>query len=129
MVLTTFLVTSFLWAVALFAASMVMVAMRISPMQSLLTALVPDARRGLLMSLAVGIGQVGIGLGSFIAGISFIEYGYLSNTVIGAASVIIMAVLVQKGLPEPELKSSPREDEAAASDSAESADVARAPSP
>jgi hypothetical protein len=82
------------------------------------------------MSLAVGIGQVGIGLGSVIAGISFIEYGYLSNTVIGAASVIVMAVLVQKGLPEPELKSSPRGgDGAAASDSPETADVARAPSP
>jgi len=92
--------------VALFALSMVMVAMRISPLQSLLTALVPDARRGLLMSLAVGIGQVGIGLGSFIAGISFVEYGYFSNTVIGALSVVLMAALVQFGLPEPELPSS-----------------------
>jgi predicted MFS family arabinose efflux permease len=106
MVLTTFVVTNFFWAVALFALSMVMVAMRISPLQSLLTALVPDARRGLLMSLAVGIGQVGIGLGSFIAGISFVEYGYFSNTVIGALSVVLMAALVQFGLPEPELPSS-----------------------
>ena len=129
MVLTTFLVTSFLWAVALFAASMVMVAMRISPMQSLLTALVPDARRGLLMSLAVGIGQVGIGLGSFIAGISFIEYGYLSNTVIGAASVILMAGLVQFGLPEPKLQ--PADDETppeAPADEASKDPVAQAPS-
>lgn len=115
MVLTTFVVTNFFWAVALFALSMVMVAMRISPLQSLLTALVPDARRGLLMSLAVGIGQVGIGLGSFIAGISFVEYGYFSNTVIGALSVVLMAALVQFGLPEPELPSSAETSSAEAS--------------
>ena len=115
MVLTTVVVTNFFWAVALFALSMVMVAMRISPLQSLLTALVPDARRGLLMSLAVGIGQVGIGLGSFIAGISFVEYGYFSNTVIGALSVVLMAALVQFGLPEPELPSSAETSSAEAS--------------
>jgi predicted MFS family arabinose efflux permease len=115
MVLTTFVVTSFLWAVALFGLSMIMVAMRISPLQSLLTALVPDARRGLLMSLAVGIGQVGIGLGSFIAGISFVEYGYFSNTVIGAVSVVLMAVLVQIGLPEPGRSTSDDDPDASAS--------------
>jgi predicted MFS family arabinose efflux permease len=94
---------------------MIMVAMRISPLQSLLTALVPDARRGLLMSLAVGIGQVGIGLGSFIAGISFVEYGYFSNTVIGAVSVVLMAVLVQIGLPEPGRSTSDDDPDASAS--------------
>lgn len=131
MVLTTFVVTNFLWAVALFALSMVMVAMRISPLQSLMTALVPDARRGLLMSLAVGIGQVGIGLGSFMAGISFVQYGYVSNTVIGAGSVILMAVLVQKGLPEPKLRgvSDGRSEQAASSSEEGTApDVAQAPS-
>ena len=51
MVLTTFVVADFVSALFLFALSMVAVAMRISPLQSLLTALVPDARRGLLMSL------------------------------------------------------------------------------
>lgn len=112
MVLTTLLVTDFISAVVLFALSMVAVAMRISPLQSLLTALVPDARRGLLMSLAVGIGQVGIGLGSFIAGVAFVRYGYFSNTVIGALSVILMAVLVQKGLPEPRLATRASEGEA-----------------
>jgi MFS family permease len=130
MVLTTFVVTNFFWAVALFALSMVMVAMRISPLQSLLTALVPDARRGLLMSLAVGIGQVGIGLGSFIAGISFVEYGYFSNTVIGALSVVLMAALVQFGLPEPELPSSPKTPSAETSDDEPARDaIAPAASP
>ncbi len=109
MVLTPFVIVNFFSAVVLFALAMVAVAMRISPLQSLLTALVPDARRGLLMSLAVGIGQVGIGLGSFIAGVTFVQYGYVSNTAIGALSVVLMAALVHRALPEPRLASAPSE--------------------
>lgn len=104
MMATTYLVVDFFWAAVLFALAMVMVAVRISPLQSLMTALVPDHRRGILMSLAVAIGQVGIGIGSFIAGITFAEYGYFSNTIIGGLSVVLMAVLVQVVLPEPEMQ-------------------------
>jgi predicted MFS family arabinose efflux permease len=101
MSLTTFLIHSMLVAYILFALAMVMVAMRISPLQSLMTELVPSDRRGVLMSLAVSIGQVGIGIGGAAAGIAFTRFGYVSNTVTGAVAILAMAVLVQTSLPEP----------------------------
>jgi predicted MFS family arabinose efflux permease len=102
MLATTYVVDGMWVAYGFFAAAMVMVAMRISPIQSLLSALVPAQRRGLLMSLAVAIGQVGISIGAAVAGLTFTEYGYLSNTVIGAVAILLMAGLVVVGLPEPD---------------------------
>ena len=74
-----------------------MVAMRISPFQSLLTA----QRRGTLMSLAVGVGQIGVGISGTVAGLTYTEYGYFGNTVAGAVALLLMALLVQRRLPEP----------------------------
>lgn len=101
MVLTTYLINSMWMAYILFGASMIMIAMRISPLQSLMTALVEERRRGALLSLAVAIGQVGIGLGGAFAGMAYTRYGYVSNTIVGAVSILAMAWLVQKALPEP----------------------------
>ena len=102
MLATTYVIASIWVAYALFALAMVMVAMRISPLQSLMTALVSDARRGILMSLAVAVGQVGVGLGAAVAGLAYTSYGYVSSTVLAAASILVMAALVQFVLPEPE---------------------------
>lgn len=101
MLLTTFVISNIWVAYVMFGLAMIMVAMRISPLQSLLTALVPDERRGMLMSLSIAIGQVGIGLGSAFAGFAYISYGYLSNTIIAAISLVLMAALVLYGMPEP----------------------------
>ncbi|WP_456427293.1 MFS transporter [Rhodocaloribacter sp.] len=101
MLATTYVVTNMWVAYGMFALAMVMVAMRMSPLQSLLTALAPAQRRGILMSLAVAIGQLGIGIGGAVAGLAYTEYGYLSNTVIAAVSIGLMAWLVQRYLPEP----------------------------
>src|SRR5690625_158567 len=101
MLLTTPLVTSLLAAYVMFAAAMVTVGMRISPLQSLLTALVADNRRGTLMSLAVACGQVGIGVGSSVAGLVYARFGYFSNTVVGAIAILLMALLVYRVIPEP----------------------------
>ena len=98
---TTYVITSFFSAALFFALTMAMVAMRISPFQSLLTALVSGERRGIMMSLAVGIGQLGNGLGSSVAGLTYTAYGYASNTLIGGLAVFLMALIVQKELPEP----------------------------
>jgi MFS family permease len=98
-----YLIDGFAMAAFLFFLAMIAVGIRISPLQALLTALVVDARRGLLMGLAVGFGQVGFGVGSFIAGLTYGPYGYASNTVMGAISVLLMAAIVQWGLPEPDL--------------------------
>ena len=96
------------WSAAfLFFLAMASVGIRIGPLQSLLTALVSDSRRGLLMGLAMSIGQAGFGIGSFIASSTYPFYGYTSNTLLGAAVTFGMAVLVYRGLPEPRLGTRP----------------------
>ena len=102
MILTTYVITNLYIAYLLFGVAMVMVAMRMSPLQALMTAIVTDERRGILMSLAIAVGQVGFGLGSAIAGPTFTKYGYLSNTAGGAFCLLLMAGVVYYFLPEPD---------------------------
>ena len=94
-------IAGFTSAATLFFLAMIAVGIRISPLQSLLTALVPDRARGLLMGLAVSVGQAGFGIGSFFASATYGAYGYASNAVAGAAATVFMAGLVHWGLPEP----------------------------
>ena len=101
MLATTLLIKSQWVAYPLFFFTMVLVAMRISPFSALLTALVPDQSRGSLMSLTVALGQVGFGLGGALAGPFYARFGYSSNTVIGAISVLGMGLMVWFLVPEP----------------------------
>ncbi len=102
MLLTT-VVTRTVWmAYILFFVVMVLVAMRISPFSALLTALVSDERRGSLMSFTIALGQVGFAVGAAAAGPLFTRFGYGSNTVLGALSVLSMALVVAYLVPEPE---------------------------
>ncbi|MEX0746779.1 MAG: MFS transporter, partial [Rhodothermales bacterium] len=101
MIVTTYLATSMWVAYLLFAFAMAMVAMRMSPLQSLITALVEGKQRGTLLALTVAIGQVGIGISSAIAGPLYTKYGYVSNTLLGSVSILLMALLVWRRLPEP----------------------------
>ena len=101
MVATTFLVNGKWIAYVFFGLAMVMIAMRISPFQALITALVSADRRGILMSLSIAIGQVGMGAGSALAGVAYEHFGYFSNTVLGATSMLIMAFVVARYIPEP----------------------------
>ncbi|HEX7070481.1 MAG TPA: MFS transporter [Rhodothermales bacterium] len=104
MLLTTYVVTNMWTAYAMFAVSMIMVGMRISPLQSLMSELVTAERRGILMSLAVGIGQIGIGISGAVAGFVYSGFGYLSSTFMGASAILLMAFLVRQFLPEPDLQ-------------------------
>lgn len=104
LVSTVTVVTSAITAYVFFFASMVLVAMRISPFSALLTALVSDERRGSLMSLTVALGQLGFALGGAIAGPLYAGIGYQSNTYFAAASVLIMGLIVWFFIPEPELE-------------------------
>jgi predicted MFS family arabinose efflux permease len=104
MVLTTTLVTGPKTAYVYFFLTMILVAMRISPFSALLTALVSDERRGSLMSLTVALGQLGFALGGAIAGPLYAGFGYGSNTVLGAVSVLIMGLIVWFFIPEPEAR-------------------------
>ena len=118
-----FLITGFTVAAILFFLAMIMVGVRISPLQSLLTALVPSQKRGLLMGLAISVGQAGFGIGSLAASATYGPYGYVSNALAGAAATVLMAALVHWGLPEPSL----RPDEAADGPAPETPNVAEAP--
>jgi predicted MFS family arabinose efflux permease len=84
-----------------FFVVMALVAMRISPFSALLTALVSDERRGSLMSLTIALGQVGFAVGGAAAGLFYAGYGYASNTVLGAISVLLMGLIVWFLVPEP----------------------------
>ena len=101
--LTTFVITNMWFAYLIFAVAMVMVAMRLSPLQSLLTALVPDEQRGILMSLVVAVGQVGIGISGAVAGPIYTEFGFFYNTLWGAFFIFMMAFFVWRSLPEPKI--------------------------
>ncbi len=103
MLLTTVLVRNMTLAYPVFFAVMVLVAMRISPFSALLTALVPDNRRGVLMSFSVALGQVGFAVGGAIAGPLFAGPGYASNTILGAVAVLGMGIIVWLRVPEPKV--------------------------
>ncbi|TNE72865.1 MFS transporter [bacterium] len=100
---STLLITTFTIAYPVFFLIMVLVAMRISPFQALLTALVDSKQRGALMSLMIGIGQVGFGLGGAIAGPIYLHGGFAMNSIIGGTTILIMAFLVWRFLPEPKV--------------------------
>ncbi len=104
MTLTTFIIRSVWVAYAVFFVTMVLVAMRMSPISALLTALVSDDRRGSLMSLAVATGQVGFAVGSAIAGPLYSALGFVTDTLLGAVAVVAMATVVGYLVPEPELE-------------------------
>jgi predicted MFS family arabinose efflux permease len=101
MLATVPVVTNLVSAYVIFFLTMVLVAMRVSPFSALLTALVRDERRGSLMSLTVALGQVGFALGGAVAGPLFARVGYFSNTLMGAAFVLGMGVIVWLFIPEP----------------------------
>ena len=104
MTLTTFIIRSVWVAYVVFFVTMVLIAMRMSPISALLTALVSDDRRGSLMSLAVATGQVGFAVGSAIAGPLYSALGFVSDTVLGALALLAMATVVGYLVPEPELE-------------------------
>jgi len=106
MLLTTVLVREFWVAYLLYFATMVLVAMRLSPFSALLTALVGNERRGSLMSMTIALGQVGFAVGAAMAGPLYSRFGYRSNTVLGAVAVMTMAGIVAYLVPEP----NPREE-------------------
>ncbi|PSQ83900.1 MAG: MFS transporter [Bacteroidetes bacterium QH_2_63_10] len=119
-----FYITGFTMAAVLFFLAMLAVGIRVSPLQSLLTALVPDKERGLLMGLAVSVGQGGFGFGSFVASLTYGPYGYVSNALVGAGAMGVMALFVHWGITEPHLDAL---DDSPSAPSPESAPAPEAP--
>ncbi len=106
MALTTYVIIGFWVAFIMFPLAMMLIAMRISPFQALSSELVQSNNRGSLMSLLVAIGNIGAGMAGALAGPLYEYAGYLSNTLFGALTIIITAVIVYKYVPEPELVAS-----------------------
>ncbi|HEV8324539.1 MAG TPA: MFS transporter [Myxococcota bacterium] len=98
---TTAVVTHFWLAFPAFFLTMAAAAARIPPMQSLLTALVGSAQRGSLLSLTSACGQTGFALGGGLGGLLYARVGFASCTIGAAASVLAMALLVWRFVPEP----------------------------
>lgn len=86
----------------LFFLLMALVAARATPFQALLTEIVPDEERGSLMSLMMALGQLGSGIGAAVAGMVFAAHGYAGNTVLAAATVLLLTLLVWWLVAEPE---------------------------
>jgi predicted MFS family arabinose efflux permease len=80
---------------------MLLFAARIGPFQALLTQLVPAHRRGALMSLTVGTGQLGFAFGSTLAGLTYAAWGFGSSAVVGALLFLATAWIAGRFLPEP----------------------------
>lgn len=98
----TYIIVERWLAILVYVALMGLFAMRMSPMQALVTELVPARLRGSLMALTVAIGQIGIGIGASLSGSIYATMGYRACTFASAVVVMMLAVIVWKFLPEPE---------------------------
>jgi predicted MFS family arabinose efflux permease len=81
--------------------TMALFALRLSPLQALLTSLVPEHRRGALLSLVVASGHLGGSLGGALAGITYGYFGYGGNAALAAVAIAVTGFLVWSQLPEP----------------------------
>jgi predicted MFS family arabinose efflux permease len=101
----TFVIQKFWLAFPIFFLSSVLLSARMSPFQALLSALVPDDRRGALMSLTVALGQVGFASGAALSGVIYSLISYRASTFVGAAVALIVTVIIWKMLSEPAVQS------------------------
>ena len=97
----TYVVTERWAAYPLYVVIMALFALRMAPLQALLTALVPARQRGAFLSLTIAVGQIGTGVGAALGGVLYADYGYAANTWASAAMILAMAALVWRWLPEP----------------------------
>jgi predicted MFS family arabinose efflux permease len=100
MAATPFVVGGIFAAYAVFFLAMGLFASRATPFQTLLTELVDGDRRGSLMSLTVGVGQVGSGLGGAVAGVAFVSVGYRGSAAAAAVAMLVIGWLIWRYLPE-----------------------------
>ena len=98
MALTPFL-GSFVVVAGTFVAVMALFASRATSFTTLLTELVDGDQRGSLMSLTVGVGQVGVGIGGALAGTVYGSVGYTPSAVAAGLSMLFIAALVVAFLP------------------------------
>jgi predicted MFS family arabinose efflux permease len=105
----TWVVRSVATAFVLFALIMMLMATRIGPFQALLTQLVPAERRGSLMSLTVGTGQLGFALGGLLAALAYAHAGFAGSTALAAFFLLTTVWVFWRWIPEPDPHTAPGE--------------------
>ena len=98
MALTPFL-GSFPAVAGTFVVVMALFASRATSFTTLLIELVDGDQRGSIMSLTVGVGQVGIGVGGALAGVVYGSVGYTPSAVAAGLSMLLIVVLIVAFLP------------------------------
>lgn len=98
--LTTWIVQEPWLGYPFFMIVMTLVAIRVTPFQTLLSEQVDEESRGSLMSLTAALGQTGMGIGGFIAGLVYTDFGYATSTVFSGLAILISGVLIWKFVPE-----------------------------
>ena len=88
-------------AYVFFFCVMALTAGRISPLQALLTELVPAQRRGVLMSLSAGLGNAGFAAGSALAGVIYAAGGFTPLALLAGVASAAVGPVVWWALPEP----------------------------
>ncbi len=91
-----------LWPPAAFAAFfciMALAASRVSPLQALLTEMVPAARRGSFMSLTAATGNAGFAAGSAAAGVLYAGLGFGANALSAGLLAVASAAMVWTLIP------------------------------
>lgn len=99
---TTLIIRNPTLAYPYFFVVMMLVAVRVTPFQTLLSESISDDRRGSLMSLTAALGQVGMGMGGAVAGYLYADFGFMSNSLISGLAILTTGVLIWKFVPESE---------------------------
>ncbi|MBU2913782.1 MFS transporter [Reichenbachiella agariperforans] len=87
-----------------FFVIMVFIVARRVPFQTLAGDIVQDQHRGRMMSLTLSIGQIGMALGSGLAGLVYTQIGFIGNAVFAAIACFTMAIIIQRYFPDYQTK-------------------------
>ncbi|WP_299273549.1 MFS transporter [uncultured Psychroserpens sp.] len=90
---------SYMQATAVFFLFMLCVSGRLVSFQSLASDITSSENRGQVMCLMIAIGQIGMALGSGIAGLMYSTIGFELNIITAAIASLIMAMIIWKVIP------------------------------
>ena len=79
---------------------MLLIVARMVPFQALASEIIGDEQRGRMMSLTISIGQFGMALGSGVSGYIYSHIGFIGNATLAAIASFMMALLIQKYIPD-----------------------------
>jgi predicted MFS family arabinose efflux permease len=102
--ITTFVPRVLMLHMVLFFCTMIAVSARVSPLLALMSEMVEGDRRGSLLSLTNGIGQLGLAAGSAVSGPIYETLGYRANTLISMTTGLLVVLLIATRLRERPLK-------------------------